>query len=314
MSMRLFASIILLISLLAACAASRADRAEWYYLNDEPGLNKVKTEVEARNDSIERHPAWREMALREFLIKDLAEVPESGYTAYRQYLDNGELYIIVHPAYSVFFHDRLPTFSYNTPVDDFINESFYSKGMRFLQEQERALRDFLEITSTRKRLILLVLPGNYWDHSGFAYRDLSDGFAHYINSVTNSSESVLYLFSEKPTRGGLSQRYREVLSSFLMEVNPRTVRIGGGYLGRCVSDFYRDIVKMVPEDRVSVAGEISAISPEDIGSLDIDDFLKEGRLDLAMLRDLTSNASMKTPFRDVLRNYRNYRNNGGRKG
>jgi len=255
------------------------------------------------------------MATGDFLIKALSEISEQDYINYRQYLDDGDLYIIIHPAYSIFFHDEEPLYVSRNMVDSFIDETTYTKTSRFIREQERSLRDLLEITSTRKRLILLVLPGNYKDYNGYIFKGKPDLFARYINSVTNSSESVIYLYSEKPNRGRLSETSKSSVIKFFRSVNPERIIIGGGYLGRCNEDFYKDFSGSNFREKMIIAGEISAFSSDDMNRFDIDDFLKDGKLNIHLLKEVVSTKGVKgLSFKEILKNYRDYRNNRGKKG
>jgi hypothetical protein len=286
-----------------------------YYTPRVEDLDQILAEIEARKSSLEKHPEWISLATRGFFIKNLLDLPESQYPEYRRYLDDGTLYIVVHPAYYVFFEDHGLNRSAENPVETFLKEPAFTRDAQFLREQERALRDFLEITSMRKRLIVLILPGNYRDFSGFAYRNSSDEYARYINSVTNSSESVLYLYSNKPFNGRLSYESRESLLHFIEAVNPKAIRIGGGYLGRCIEDFYKDLTSSVSEDKVAIAGEISAFSPEELKGLDLNEFLEGGRLNISAMKQIVSSKNIKgIPFKEFLRNYKNYKNASGQKG
>ena len=294
----------------AGCVTSSPQTSQVgvYYTGKTQNFDSVLQEITIRNSTIEKHPAWLVQARQDFMLKKLEEVPQSDYQRYAEYLDEGVLYIIVHPAYSVFFNDREPFDSPENPVDAFLDETSFTREKRFLQEQERSLRDFLEITSTRKRLVVLVMPGNYREYQGFVYRDLPDEYARYVNSVTNSSESVLYLYSERPNRGNLSDASRKKLLAFIRSVNPKTVVMGGGYLGRCVEDTYRQLSASLDGREITVAAEITAISREDLKNLSVGDFLRDGKLDVAMLKEVINSSNMKGgSLRDFLRNYRNYR-------
>lgn len=282
-----------------------------YYPSKVENLEEIVKEIEARNETIETHPEWLFSATQSFMLRSFDDLSESDYPAYRKYLDDGILYIIVHPAYSVFFNDREPYYSNDNPVDAFLSEKMFSKYRKFVQEQERSLRDFLEITSTRKRLVLLVLPGDYREYSGFVYTGIADAYARYINSVTNSSESVLYLFSEKPYRGYLQDQSIRRLVRFIETVRPKNILLGGGYLGRCVEDFYRQLTASIGPEDVSVVAEITSIGSEDLKKISIEDFLKEDKLNIAMLKDVIQSVDMKgASLRNFLRNYKNYRVQG----
>ncbi len=296
--------------LLCSCAASPMAQVGLSYPLQTDDLGDVLAKVAERNSTIERHPAWISQAVRDIMIRNLSDIPETEYSGYRQYLDDGVMYIIVHPAYYVFFHDREPVYSEEDAVDAFLDERPYTAYMRFLQEQERSLRDFLEITSTRKRLVLLVLPGDYMDYSGFTYRELPDEFARYVNSVTNESKSVLYVFSEKPNKGSLPDKAKGSLHRFLEEVNPSVILVGGGYLGRCVDDFYKQLTGSVPGTEVMIAEEISAFSPEDVKNLDLAAHVKDGKVDFAAVQEAIAAKKNQgeNSLRRILRNYRNFRN------
>lgn len=306
---------IFLCGVLGACAATPQVKFGEYYPRQVKYLEIISAMIEERNATLEQHPAWISLATRNFLIKDLSEISQQDYPKYRQYLDEGDLYVIVHPAYSFFFHDEEPPYASGNPVDTFLNEPTYTKISRFTREQERSLRDLIEITSTRKRLILLVLPGAYKDYDGYIYKGNTDMFARYVNSITNSSESVLYLYSEKPNRGRLSEGSKKMLIEFFESVNPERIIIGGGYLGRCIEDFYRDFSSSAFGEKMLIAGEISAFSKEDMNRFDIDDFLKDGKLNIEALKEVVSSKGLKgISFKEILKNYLNYRNNRGHKG
>jgi hypothetical protein len=307
---------IIMCIMLSACAnifkSEQPVKVGEYYPRRVENLEQILNEIEARNNSIEKHPAWISSATRDFMLKNLDELSESDYPGYRKYLDDGILYIIVHPAYSVFFGDQEPYLFTENPVDTFLRETAFTKEKRFLQEQERSLRDFMEITSTRQHLILVVLPGDYKNYPGYVYRNLSNAYARYINSVTNSSESVIYLYSEKPNKGDLPEQSEKHLLKFIESVNPETILIGGSYLGRCVEDFYKEISASIGEKKIAIAAEITAISRDDLQNhnIDIGDLLKDGKLNIAMLKEVITSKSMKgSSLKDFLRNYKNYRTN-----
>lgn len=306
--------IVVMCGVLAACATTPQVEFGEYYPKQIVNFEQISAEIEERNTNLEQQPAWISMATRDFLLKHLFEVDPGDYPNYRQYLDNGDMYVIVHPAYSIFFHDQQPLVP-SDPVDSFVNESTFTSAARFTREQERSLRDFTEITSTRKRLIVLVLPGDYRDWQGYIYKDKTDMFARYVNSITNNSESVLYLYSEKPNRGRLSEKSKERLIAFIESVNPERIIIGGGYLGRCIEDFYKNISSTAFGEKMMVSGEISAFSREDMKRLHIDDFLKDGKLNIEVLKEVVSSRGLKgITFKEILKNYRNYRNNRENRG
>ncbi|HWR58209.1 MAG TPA: hypothetical protein VN328_04900, partial [Thermodesulfovibrionales bacterium] len=130
----------------------------------------------------------------------------------------------------------------------------------------------------------------------------------YINSVTNESESVLYLYSKKPNNGHLTDESREQLLKFIEEVKPETILIGGGYLGRCVRDFYGDLTASIGREKVSIAAEITAISSEDAKNFVVADFLVDGKLNIPMLKEIINSEDMKgSSLKDFMRSYKNFK-------
>lgn len=303
-------NLIYMCGVLSACSTAPEVKFGEYYTREVENLEKISAEIEKRNTTLEQHPEWISRATRDFMIKELLAVSHQDYLKYRQYLDDGDLYVIVHPAYSIFFHDLEPLYASRNPVDSFLNETTYTKNSRFIREQERSLRDLVEITSTRKRLILFVLPGNYREYDGYIYKYGPDMFARYINSITNESESVLYLYSEKPNRGRLSDRSKNHLIEFFDAVNPKRIIIGGGYIGRCLEDFYKDISSSAFGEKIMIAGEISAFSQDDLNRIDVDDFMNQGKLNIEALKEVVTLRGVKgISFKQILKNYKNYKNN-----
>ncbi|MFN3480423.1 MAG: hypothetical protein ACK415_08560 [Thermodesulfovibrionales bacterium] len=305
--------IALIIGILSGCASRAAIPVSFYYPKKIPDLEIIKTSIETRNKTIERHPQWRMIASQRILLKSLEDIPQSDYKRFRDYLDDGVMYIIVHPAYYFFFHEDPALSSDVKEINTFIERYAYTRTDLFLREQERALRDFLEITSTRNRLILLVLPGNYREYMGYKYRYGEDEFARYINEVSNDSKATLYLYSEKPNRGMLSRESKDILLSFIKTVNPDRIILGGGYLGRCLEDFYRQLSPLMKDGQVEIEPWISALSPEDLKYFDLDDLVKDGRLDMSLMKDLQKNYSSakNNSFRELIKNYRNNKGKGG---
>lgn len=309
--MRRLILFIPVVLLFCSCAASPLAQTGLYAAPQTGESEALLAEIRERNETIEQHPEWVSRATKDFMIRSLEDMSEAEYANYRAYLDEGAMYVIVHPAYYVFFQGRDPFYAGTNAVDAFIGERAYSTTARFLQEQERATRDFLEVTSTRKRLVVLVLPGNYRDYEGFVYRELPDEFARYINGVTNGSDSVLYVFSEKPNKGSLPAKTKERLTKFINAVQPTTILVGGGYVGRCESDFYKQLSGSTTSGEVMIAGELSVLSPEDVRRLDLANYLRDGKLDVAVMQQavIAKKKNGEDGRKGILWNYRNYLNN-----
>jgi len=247
-------------------------------------------QVDLRNRTVEKDPQWIESSYQGFMIKNLSEIEERDYPLFNKYLDNGAVYIVVHPAYYTFFQD--PDVRYdNDPgknpmhaMDRFLSEPAYSSKSRLIKVQEKMLRDFLEYKSTEKKLVILILPRGYRNYQAYRYKDRKDEFMRFLNSVTNGSESVLYVYSKKPNRGSLTEKEKKRLSRFLYSARTTNIILGGGYAGRCVEDFYKDIDHYFAEEKIAIHPEITAMSPSDItDSFASEVLLPDGTLNLKKL-------------------------------
>lgn len=246
--------------------------------------------VEERNNSVEKGPEWRERAYTSFLIKELSDIDEKDYARYSQYLDNGAIYIIVHPAYYTFFGGEAFPSSYAPGVSQpnamewFLGDASFSAKSRLIKAQEKLLRDFLEYMSTERKLVLLILPKNYERYSAYRFTNARDEYMRYINEITNESDSVVYLYSRRPNRGALLEDDRRRLLKFLFAVKVKQILVGGGYVGRCLEDLYKEVEQYYSADKIYVVPEITAISPVDVTySLASDLLLDNGQLDIARL-------------------------------
>jgi len=253
---------------------------------------EVLAAISERNAKVENSPEWRNAAYDRFMIRNFSSLDEQDYGRYASYLDNGEVYIIVHPAYYTFFRDDslFPdppgSGSAENAMDRFLSEGSYSSRSRLIKAQEKQLRDFLEYMSTDHKLVILVLPHDYRDYPAYKFRKGKDEFMRFINEVTNESDSVLYLFSKRPNRGSLSEREKRKLLRFLYTIKAKEVLLGGGYVGRCLEDFYKDIEQYFKEDSICLVPEITAISPNDIGSGAASDMLNpDGTINVKTLSE-----------------------------
>ncbi len=294
----------LLLLLFLSCAPSIKDGISLpFSIHDTDPIKKaaIINSIEERNRTIEDDPKWIKRSYEVFMIKGLHEIDEKDYPSYRRFLDNGSLYIIVHPAYYTFFQrpplpisDDVSTFetafsSVVTPLpkenelERLLREKNFSPKTALIKAQEKSLRDFLEYASTTKRLVILVLPGGYKNHAGYKFKALRDEFRRYINEVTNESESVIYIYSSRPNRGVLTERERVRLLRFLSAIKPGRILLGGGYLGRCLEDFWRTLEPFYSE-RLYLVPELIAISPSDISFFTAKSILRsDGTVDIKRL-------------------------------
>ncbi len=251
---------------------------------------EVLREIEDRRGKIERDPAWIQQAYQKPMFRNLHKVREDEYADFAKYLDNGSVYIIVHPAYYTFFHDNdlfpdnITGATTQNAMDRFLSATAFSGKAKLMKAQEKVLRDFLEYVSTEKKLVIMILPKGYKEFSAYKFRDARDEYLRFLNEVTNESDSVLYLYSRKPSRGMLSAKDRKTLLKFLYAVRPKEILLGGGYVGRCLDDFYRDLEQHYGEDKLYIVPEISAVSPADMSEkMSSDVILRDGLIDVSKL-------------------------------
>lgn len=285
--------LILILILTISCAPSiRKDIDLSFFNNRDDYLKKavIINSIEERNRTLEDDPGWLKNAYERFLIKSLYEIDEEDYNSYARFLDNGSVYIIVHPAYYTFFQRPLSTFEDDTLSPDnelerLLSEKNLSPKTALIKAQEKALRDFLEYASTTKRLVILILPGGYRKYDGYKFKGHRDELRRYINEVTNESESVIYIYSKKPNRGLLTEKDTARLLKFLSAIKPQNILIGGGYLGRCLEDFWRTLEPFYSE-RIYLVPELVAISPSDMGVFQAYGMLRsDGSVDIEKLTE-----------------------------
>ncbi len=133
-----------------------------------------------------------------------------------------------------------------------------------LQAQERRMRDFLEFMSEQKKLVIVVVPRDYSKYKGYKYRKGKDEYTRYLNEVTNLSESVLFAESRSPNRGYLTDEDGIRLMEFLLSVKAKNILIGGGYIGRCLEDFYALLTEEFGPEGIYLVPELSDISPREL--------------------------------------------------
>lgn len=234
---------------------------------------QVVTEINLRNKTVEKSPEWIREAYKGIKLKRLLNIPPDQYADYSKYLSNGNLYVIVHPSFYPFFETDLvlssKSDSVDLPVKNLVERfydkaTFYMPNIKVMQEQEKLMKKFLEYASIEKKLILLIVPRDYKEHLSYGYREGLDEYARYVNEITNMSDSVIYMESADWATGYIKPEDLSVLKKFVNAVRPQRIIIGGGYIGRCLENFYRTIT--VPFNNVFVSPEISAASPQDLNN------------------------------------------------
>lgn len=236
-------------------------------------INTILEKIEKRNRTVEDDRQWIKKSYKGMRVRRLTNVSSSEFPNYRKYLDNGAAYIIVHPAFFSFFHyprkirkEGKDAEGRMNIVDILLNRKPPYPQLAVLQAQERRMRDFIEFKSTQKKLIILVIPQKYWKYSGYTYRKTKDEYMRFLNEITNLSHSVLFVESRDPNRGYLTDDDAVKLMEFLMSINAEKIYVGGGYIGRCLEDFYTLLTKNYGNEGIFVVPELSDISPRELNA------------------------------------------------
>lgn len=254
-----------------------------------PESEVILSEIRLRNSLVEDSQEWIGRSYNSLQIRGLNTIPEKDFANYAKYLENEAAYVMVHPAFFTFFHtsDKLSRsggdfFSIKNVVEKFIEIPSTSPRLTVLQAQERRMRDFIEFKSTQKKLLIIVLPKNYQNFSGYVYKKGLDEYTRFLNEITNGSESVIYVQSKSANRGYLGDEEMHRLMEFLLSINAKRVLVGGGYIGRCLEGFYVELSEEFGGDGVYVVPELADISPKEINPTFAMKLLRpDGTLDIA---------------------------------
>ncbi len=236
-------------------------------------ISTILEKVEKRNKTVEDEKDWIKKSYKGLRVRRLTNVSSSQFAGYRKFLDDGAAYIIVHPAFFTFFHyptklrkEGKDNGGKMNIVDILLNRNPRYSQEAVLQAQERRMRDFIEFKSTQNKLLILVVPRKYWKYSGYTYRKSRDEYMRFLNEVTNMSHSVLFVESRDPNRGYLTDDDAVKLMEFLMSIDAEKIYVGGGYIGRCLEDFYTLLTKDYGTEGIFVVPELSDISPRELNA------------------------------------------------
>ena len=290
---KLILFLVLSLIINSGCASTqKADNVSFFFTPDKlrnkqdfSAARQVVMDINERKRFQEQSQEWLREAYGSLKIRKLNDIPPGAYKGYKRFsdADNGRVYIVVHPAFYAFFTgERIiksskkegePFPSKNIVERLYESASSYDSTFRLMQEQERVLRDFLEVTAAQKKLLLLILPRDYRKHLTCGYSDGVDEYARYINEVANMSDSVLFMESVEFDNGALQERDLDVLAAFLNDIDASAIMLGGGFFGRCLELFYNSLGEKISPDRLYVVPEIISIA-----SADLDDSVSEALL------------------------------------
>lgn len=263
----------LLLLLLPGCAPPRLS-GPVLSADDADRVKRIFADIDEQNSTVKKSDTWLRDAYAAVRIKRLNDIPPADYARYRRFVENGSVYIIVHPAYYPYFdiwniprpapdyREGLPAKNIMERIRDGISPAQYA--YRATHEQERIVRDFLEYISYDKKLAILVLPRDHRTHATYGQQDGYDEYARYINEMTNRSENIIYLESASFDKGQLRQEDRELLLQFFKDTGVRTVLLGGGFMGRCLDGFYGTLRTLMFSRNIVRIPELTVFSPTDL--------------------------------------------------
>jgi len=159
---------------------------------------------------------------------------------------NGEVFIIVHPAYSAFFRDPAKD-RYSEAKDLMVRKQFDNETSAITAQ------------AASGKLVVLVLPGKYAEdsHSPLSY-------ISYLNSLMADGRQLYYVLSDTSSAGSLPMNDMVSLYSFITVNKAKKVMIGGGYIGRCQREFYNQLTTYLDKSFAYVVPEMSVVSPDDV--------------------------------------------------
>jgi len=258
--------------------------------------------VEARDAVKEDATEWYRQRYMGLGLPNLQRLSDEQRSVLRDRVqqDKGAVYVIVHPAYYLYFQERSRNVYFRTGdpahnlVESYLAGSEDSDPVeRLMREQIRIEREFLKYAAAENHVVLLVVPGDYRHHPHFRFNDEAlDEYARYLNEIGGSSETFLYVESTSVNRGFVSDSTLDAVEGFFEAAGARKVLLGGGFVGRCQEDFYRNITERMSKKRVAVVAEISSASYADVDDDIARNLLGEtGRLDpVVAVRNIKRNA------------------------
>lgn len=285
--------------LVMACAPAAQTRKTRFPPEERDRIKKIFATIDERNRTEKRSGAWLQSAYVSIGIRNLNDIPASDYASYGRYVTDGEVYIVVHPGYFPLFDKwhipppadvRENSFpELNLPDRLTVNLPSDNIPYRVAREQNRILRDFLEFMSEEDKLVVLILPRDYKNNLTYGYQPGRDEYARFINEITNRSESIVYIESDTATSGYLIDKDLDVLANFLDAAGVKTIKLGGGFLAKCLDNFYGSIRNKFAYEAIAYVPEITAISPaEDMVTNEVALLDKEGRINMKAIRKYIS--------------------------
>ena len=194
-------------------------------------------------DIINSFPAAQEP----LVFPDLTKIPAPLASTSRP-TPASEVYVIVHPAYGVFFQSLG-------------KEKFAEAKYRLLKKQFETEKEFIAKQAASGTTIILVLPGKTSDG---AFPATYPAYRNYLNNTAGAGSSVFFIYSETSSSGAISQNEMMSLYYFIRGLRPARVMVAGGYIGRCQREFYNEFTNYIEKSLVFIVPQLSTISPDDV--------------------------------------------------
>ena len=159
-----------------------------------------------------------------------------------------ELYIVVHPAYGVFFQDLA-------------KERFPEDNYRLLMKQFQTELEFISKRAASGATLILVLPG---ENADGVFSPTYPSYRTYLNMAAGAGRSVYFIYSDTQSSGAIFQDDMIRLYYFIRALRPAKITVAGGYIGRCQREFYNSLTTYIDKSLVFISPQLSTISPDDI--------------------------------------------------
>jgi hypothetical protein len=194
-------------------------------------------------DIINSFPATQE----QLTFPDLTKIPAPLASTARP-APASEVYVIVHPAYAVFFQNLS-------------KKNFAEVKYRLLKKQFETEKEFIAKQAASGATIILVLPGKTSDG---VFPATYPSYRDYLNKTAGAGSSVFFIYSDSSSSGAIPQNEMMSLYYFIRGLRPAKVMVAGGYIGRCQQEFYDELTNYIDKSQVFIVPQLSTISPDDV--------------------------------------------------
>ncbi len=193
----------------------------------------------------------------ELKFHDLTKIPAPLASTNRPALAS-EIYVIVHPAYGVFFQN----------LD---REQLAEVKYRLLKKQFETEKKFIAEQAASGATLILVLPGKTADGD---FPRTYPFYRSYLNTTAGTGSSVFFIYSDTSSSGAIPQDEMMSLYYFIRGLKPARVMVAGGYIGRCQREFYNELTNYIEKTQVFIVPQLSTISPDDVTEEEAEQILR----------------------------------------